>query len=234
MLLRFFDLMEHPAESFADIFTTAKERTTATEALGALARSAYQNSHPVATYKRVIITTKQLLQKTKSQTVCKMFVLTEWPDYVLKALQQDGNTKEGILMRGQFPLEVHIVDQQRSIVYWLPHNRDLLFPYGFPAPARAIKREQLTHPFSHDIYCKYLLKGKCHHCGASPAPGSKLQACSSCKTASYCGRGCQAADWPEHKTVCKMLQPLKEVGAAQSQPSSSSSSTANGSSSSIP
>ena len=224
MLLTFWDLTDdtHPAGSFANVFSTAKERMTASETLESLASSAYQIPHPVATYKRINITTKQLLQKTKSQTACNITVRTEWPDYVVKALQQNGETKEGILMRGRFPLEVHIVDQQEhsrveqqhSIVYWLPHNRTLLFPPSdVPAPD-AFKRKEVQYAFDHDLYCKYLLKGKCHHCGAGPGPGSKLQACSGCKTACYCGRSCQAADWAQHKTVCKMLQQQKEAGAA--------------------
>ena len=218
MLLRFFDLIEdmHPAASFSGIFSTAKERMTASKTLETLLRNAYQIPHPLATYKRLNITTKQLLQTTESQKVCNLTALTKWPDYILEALQQDGETVEGILLSGKFPLEVHIVDQQphsrveqqHSIVYWLPQDRDLLFPpCDVPAPD-AFKRKTELEAFDNDIYCKYLLKSKCHHCGASPAPGSKLQACSGCKTASYCGRSCQAADWPEHKTVCKMLSRL--------------------------
>ena len=30
-----------------------------------------------------------------------------------------------------------------------------------------------------------------------------LHKCSRCKVVAYCGRSCQSADWPRHKTFCK-------------------------------
>ncbi|EPQ55146.1 hypothetical protein GLOTRDRAFT_111137 [Gloeophyllum trabeum ATCC 11539] len=33
--------------------------------------------------------------------------------------------------------------------------------------------------------------------------GGLSKACDRCKHVSYCGKECQAADWPNHKRVCK-------------------------------
>lgn len=51
----------------------------------------------------------------------------------------------------------------------------------------------------------------CAHCMKRPDGdrGEKLQRCAVCKT-SYCSRGCQAADWGEHKAACKLLGWLQE------------------------
>jgi tetratricopeptide (TPR) repeat protein len=40
---------------------------------------------------------------------------------------------------------------------------------------------------------------KCDHCGAVK---KQLKICSRCKTARYCGQGCQKAAWGKHKTSC--------------------------------
>ncbi len=38
----------------------------------------------------------------------------------------------------------------------------------------------------------------CQHCGGT----TKLQLCSRCKLAAYCGIECQRKDWPAHKLIC--------------------------------
>ena len=45
----------------------------------------------------------------------------------------------------------------------------------------------------------------CANCGASDdssPDGVKLKPCSVCKTAKYCGRGCQVKHWKAHKLDC--------------------------------
>ncbi|GFR46993.1 hypothetical protein Agub_g8647 [Astrephomene gubernaculifera] len=42
----------------------------------------------------------------------------------------------------------------------------------------------------------------CCVCGASPAPGKRLQRCTGCLSALYCSPACQRAAWPEHKPEC--------------------------------
>ena len=45
----------------------------------------------------------------------------------------------------------------------------------------------------------------CGHCGrtAAEAGAPKLMACSGCRVARYCSRGCQKAAWPKHKVECR-------------------------------
>lgn len=48
----------------------------------------------------------------------------------------------------------------------------------------------------------------CATCGKSQADlqqSKRLQACSICKRAYYCGKECQTADWNSHKQVCKKI-----------------------------
>jgi hypothetical protein len=48
----------------------------------------------------------------------------------------------------------------------------------------------------------------CSACGISARmlEGGKLRECSACGSVRYCGRACQKADWPAHKTACKRIQ----------------------------
>jgi hypothetical protein len=41
---------------------------------------------------------------------------------------------------------------------------------------------------------------RCMHCGDA---GESLRACASCKTALFCGRECQKAEWRRHKAYCR-------------------------------
>ena len=43
----------------------------------------------------------------------------------------------------------------------------------------------------------------CNVCGAS---GGDLQMCAGCRSAIYCGRDCQKADWRAHKAACRRAQ----------------------------
>ena len=43
----------------------------------------------------------------------------------------------------------------------------------------------------------------CNHCNRMSKP-DQLKKCSRCKSATYCSKECQAADWDSHhKTICK-------------------------------
>jgi MYND finger len=52
---------------------------------------------------------------------------------------------------------------------------------------------------------KLMVGPKCNQCRNPPSGDEKIQVCSRCKTAQYCSRDCQKADWKEHKAVCKYL-----------------------------
>ena len=156
------------------------------------------------------VTTKQLVSN-KPQTLA-VARCAEWPDYVIQCFERRGKSKEDILAVGMFLIEVDFVGKDYSILYVVPRDKRTLFPDARPPILPSIA-EITPGVFDSELFCKYLQKGKCHACGAIPAPGSKLQACSRCKKGCYCNRDCQTADWPEHKAVCKMLQEVKDAGA---------------------
>lgn len=41
--------------------------------------------------------------------------------------------------------------------------------------------------------------------------GGKLSKCAKCLDVVYCGRSCQATDWPVHKTICMTPQKREET-----------------------
>ncbi|CAJ1956015.1 unnamed protein product [Cylindrotheca closterium] len=50
--------------------------------------------------------------------------------------------------------------------------------------------------------------GKCGHCGksgSSETSHKSLKVCSQCSMMNYCSRDCQAADWKQHKKICKSV-----------------------------
>ena len=56
----------------------------------------------------------------------------------------------------------------------------------------------------------------CANCGASDdssPDGVKLRPCSVCKTALYCGRGCQVEHWKAHKPHCTAETPAARAAA---------------------
>lgn len=47
------------------------------------------------------------------------------------------------------------------------------------------------------------------HCTSSQndtSDTSTLLRCSACRVAMYCNRECQRSNWPEHKTICRIIQ----------------------------
>ena len=61
--------------------------------------------------------------------------------------------------------------------------------------------------------------GNCFYC-KTIRPRKELLICSRCRTSRYCSTTCQAAEWPEHKTVCKgielaLIRVEKETDSAQ-------------------
>ena len=51
----------------------------------------------------------------------------------------------------------------------------------------------------------------CFCCGAERRlEGTMLSKCGKCKTAFYCSKQCQLADWPQHKMLCKSLKKVVE------------------------
>ena len=53
---------------------------------------------------------------------------------------------------------------------------------------------------------------RCRSCGEQPA---KIAACSVCFSAGYCGKDCQRADWPRHKSECKSLRVAWDAALAE-------------------
>uniref|UniRef100_H3GUF1 MYND-type domain-containing protein n=1 Tax=Phytophthora ramorum TaxID=164328 RepID=H3GUF1_PHYRM len=55
----------------------------------------------------------------------------------------------------------------------------------------------------------------CHKCFSS---GTRLSRCGRCRTAFYCSRACQQADWqPDHRQECKSLAQLASLGLRSDQ-----------------
>ncbi|KAF9553409.1 hypothetical protein CPC08DRAFT_822323 [Agrocybe pediades] len=52
---------------------------------------------------------------------------------------------------------------------------------------------------------------QCQHCFKSDTDDKKLLACAKCKRSYYCNRDCQMGNWPEHKSICKMIQESDEA-----------------------
>ena len=77
---------------------------------------------------------------------------------------------------------------------------------GFHLQDEAYKED--TEPAT-EYYTNFEEKFKegpfCSSCGEDSL-GKKLLACSACKTAQYCNRECQKADWPIHKRICTYQQ----------------------------
>ncbi|KAG8926603.1 hypothetical protein FRC01_008646 [Tulasnella sp. 417] len=51
----------------------------------------------------------------------------------------------------------------------------------------------------------YPLFGSCANCKTDDTAKKTLSVCVKCKTAQYCGKDCQRADWPRHKESCKWV-----------------------------
>lgn len=45
---------------------------------------------------------------------------------------------------------------------------------------------------------------RCNYCSACT---TTLAKCGLCKCTAYCSKNCQTKDWPDHKPICKTLQP---------------------------
>lgn len=55
-----------------------------------------------------------------------------------------------------------------------------------------------------EIHCMFA-ENLCHGCRILRKP-EELKYCGSCQWATYCGKTCQNASWPKHKSECKSLQ----------------------------
>jgi len=55
---------------------------------------------------------------------------------------------------------------------------------------------------------------RCAWCLAGASAGARLQRCARCRRANYCGRDCQAADWPDHARECRHLASAAAPAAA--------------------
>ena len=152
---------------------------------------------------------------SKKAGACPLLGDTTWPEWTCWAVEQSGLSNAELLDSKKILLECHLADKNLSLIYILPPDCRALFPHGDPVQQVHMGKPEKPEIHISTPYCKYLQVGLCHHCRASPAAGSKLQACGRCKKGCYCNRDCQAADWPEHKTVCKMLKGLREAAAAR-------------------
>ncbi|CZR50317.1 uncharacterized protein PAC_00189 [Phialocephala subalpina] len=53
---------------------------------------------------------------------------------------------------------------------------------------------------------KLVAKIGCKKCKQLPKSGQTFNRCSGCKEVQYCSKGCQRADWKEHKMFCQIVQ----------------------------
>ena len=197
-------------ESLKDLFPSTEKRLKATMMVKSILQIGYDCPESTDSYYRVTVTTRQLLSE-KPQTFA-VPRSPHWPNYITRFLEQRGKTKEEILGDGMLLVDVAVVGKDYNIVYVVPRDKNMLFPNTRPPEIRSVVGIT-TGNFNSTLFCKYLQKGRCHACGTSPVSGSKLQACSRCKKGWYCNRDCQAADWPQHKAVCKLLKETKDVAA---------------------
>jgi hypothetical protein len=51
-------------------------------------------------------------------------------------------------------------------------------------------------------------------CGAREVHAAQHKKCAACRRVAYCGRDCQAADWPAHKAACKAARKAALAAAA--------------------
>ncbi len=79
-----------------------------------------------------------------------------------------------------------------------------------PSRAAQIEKTQLYAKAKND-------KKQCDHCGIICKGSIKLQMCSICRRARYCGKECQTAAWPKHSKTCvdytKMQSYMKSQNA---------------------
>src|SRR5690349_13733655 len=78
--------------------------------------------------------------------------------------------------------------------------RQLASSFSDQPEARAADIARLAQTYNLDNFDDVLEDPLCAHCGAAA-----LKRCSSCRLDWYCGRDCQVAAWPKHKTMCQML-----------------------------
>ena len=197
-------------ESLKTLYPSTEKRLKAAEYIESILQNVYNCPESADSYYRATVTTKQLVSN-KPQTL-GVAGSPEWPDYAIRCFGRRGKSKEDILAAGRFLVEVQFVGKDYNILYVVPRDKSMLFPNARP-PVIPSVAEISRADFESTLLCKYLQKGKCHSCGARPASGSKLQSCSRCKKGCYCNRDCQAADWPQHKVVCKLLKEVKDAGA---------------------
>jgi sulfatase maturation enzyme AslB (radical SAM superfamily) len=50
----------------------------------------------------------------------------------------------------------------------------------------------------------------CRYCDKHK-PAKQIKECSGCKITRYCSRECQLAHYPEHKSMCTLMQVLSEM-----------------------
>ena len=198
--------------SLLDHIHTASEWLRAAELVKGLLLQVYTTAAlPAASgasFYQLHLTTKGL--GSKKPGACPLQVHSTWPPSICWVVEQSGLSNVELLDSKKMMLECHLADKNLSLVYILPFDCRALFPNGERVQQFHMGKVEKPESDITTAYCKYLKVGMCHHCRASPAPGSKLQACSRCKKGCYCNRDCQAADWPEHKTVCKLPKGLKK------------------------
>ena len=190
-------------ESLQDLFPSIEKRLKAAEMVENILQLVYDCPESAESYYRVTFTTKQLT--SKKPHVGAIARSPHWPDHITQCFEQSGKTKEEILAAGMLLVEVEVVGKACNILYLVPRDKNMLF-HDAKAPKAFCLENICPANVDERLFYKYLQKGRCHACLNSPAAGSKLQACSRCKKGCYCNRDCQAADWPEHKTVCKVLK----------------------------
>ncbi|KAH9832867.1 uncharacterized protein C8Q71DRAFT_850059 [Rhodofomes roseus] len=52
-------------------------------------------------------------------------------------------------------------------------------------------------------------KSPCHHCLAAPDEGEHFPVCRGCHMVAFCGKACQQAAWPSHRSMCDYYYALR-------------------------
>jgi hypothetical protein len=202
------------SKSLMAAFPSAEQLLKATQAVASALRTHYSSPKYKERAHRITLTSKQLL--SKNPVVVAIGEMEVWGDRARELLEEHGWSEERLRAFKWSLLEFHIPDKDYLLLYLFPQDKNRLFPNigAEEGTTNVIDGREV----STDVYCKYLDRGKCHHCGKTPAPGTKLQACGRCKQGCYCNRDCQAADWPEHKAVCKVFEQSRKTKAEGRRP----------------
>ena len=78
---------------------------------------------------------------------------------------------------------------------------------AYPACRELVCNQRLREYNSSQTGSEKYLMAMCENCGKHEHGDVKHMKCSRCKLRYYCSRECQKQDWPNHKQMCKKVEP---------------------------